>query len=179
MPPGQASPAPSPATPILPLRSGGSAPIPRIMSRAVHHRAIATLCPGVNAVGGTGQCTELSHNRNCRCGGRTSRDLFGCAVVPTPTIRPRRSVNSRSNRRKSDSARTFKKYSRLESQFPGTPPTPTHSSETTPKRMQCPPPPSGGRRNRPPPPPSRAPSLCPATVPLTASAGFNATCNRQ
>ena len=31
----------------------------------------------------------------------------------------------------------------------------------------------------PPPPPSRAPSLCPATVPLTASASFNGICNRQ
>ena len=30
-----------------------------------------------------------------------------------------------------------------------------------------------------PPPPSRTPSLCPATVPLTASAGFNGICNRQ
>ena len=34
----------------------------------------------------------------------------------------------------------------------------------------------GGRY---PPPPSRAPSLCPATVPLTPSAGFNGICNRQ
>ena len=32
---------------------------------------------------------------------------------------------------------------------------------------------------RPPPPPSRAPSLCPATVPLTPSAGFNGICNRR
>ena len=32
---------------------------------------------------------------------------------------------------------------------------------------------------RPPPPPSRAPSLCPATVPLTARAGFHGICNRQ
>ena len=30
-----------------------------------------------------------------------------------------------------------------------------------------------------PPPPSRAPSLCPATVSLAASAGFNGICNRQ
>ena len=30
-----------------------------------------------------------------------------------------------------------------------------------------------------PPPASRAPSLCPATVPLAASAGFNGICNRQ
>ena len=30
-----------------------------------------------------------------------------------------------------------------------------------------------------PPPPSRAPSLCPATVSLAASAGFNSICNRQ
>ena len=30
-----------------------------------------------------------------------------------------------------------------------------------------------------PPPPSRAPSLCPATVPLTPSAGLNGICNRQ
>ena len=30
-----------------------------------------------------------------------------------------------------------------------------------------------------PPPPSRAPSLCPATVSLTASASFNGMCNRQ
>ena len=29
------------------------------------------------------------------------------------------------------------------------------------------------------PPMSRALSLCPATVPLTASAGFNGVCNRQ
>ena len=35
----------------------------------------------------------------------------------------------------------------------------------------------GGRN--PPPPASRAPSLCPATVPLTPSAGFNGICNRQ
>ena len=28
-------------------------------------------------------------------------------------------------------------------------------------------------------PPSRAPSLCPATVPLTPSAGFDGICNRQ
>ena len=31
----------------------------------------------------------------------------------------------------------------------------------------------------PPPPPSRALGLCPATVPLTASAGLNGSCNRQ
>ena len=31
----------------------------------------------------------------------------------------------------------------------------------------------------PPPPPSRAPSLCPATVPLTPSASLNGICNRQ
>ena len=31
----------------------------------------------------------------------------------------------------------------------------------------------------PPPPPSRAPSLCPATVPLTASVSFNGIGNRQ
>ena len=30
----------------------------------------------------------------------------------------------------------------------------------------------------PPPPPSRAPGLCPATVPLTASASLNGVCNR-
>ena len=30
-----------------------------------------------------------------------------------------------------------------------------------------------------PPPPSRAPSLCPATVPLTPSASLNGICNRQ
>ena len=30
-----------------------------------------------------------------------------------------------------------------------------------------------------PPPPSRAPGLCPATVPPTPSAGFNGTCDRQ
>ena len=30
-----------------------------------------------------------------------------------------------------------------------------------------------------PPPPSKAPSLCPATVSLTASASFNGICNRQ
>ena len=30
-----------------------------------------------------------------------------------------------------------------------------------------------------PPPPSRAPSLCPATVSLTPSAGFSSICNRQ
>ena len=30
-----------------------------------------------------------------------------------------------------------------------------------------------------PPPPSRASSLCPATVPLTASAAFNGICNRH
>ena len=29
------------------------------------------------------------------------------------------------------------------------------------------------------PPPSRAPSLCPATVPLTPSTSFNGICNRQ
>ena len=29
------------------------------------------------------------------------------------------------------------------------------------------------------PPPSRAPSLCPATVPLTPSASFHGICNRQ
>ena len=45
--------------------------------------------------------------------------------------------------------------------------------------------PEGGGRNAlegggaPPPPPSRAPSLCPATVPLTASASFNGIRNRQ
>ena len=48
----------------------------------------------------------------------------------------------------------------------------------------CPPPPSPGmhwKRGEPPPPPplSRAPSLCPATVPLTASASLNGICNRQ
>ena len=32
---------------------------------------------------------------------------------------------------------------------------------------------------QPPPPPSRAPSLCPATVTLTPSAGFNGICNRR
>ena len=43
----------------------------------------------------------------------------------------------------------------------------------------------GGRLPPPPPglvptpPPSRAPSLCPATVSLTASASFNGICNRQ
>ena len=31
----------------------------------------------------------------------------------------------------------------------------------------------------PPPPPSRAPCLCPASVPLTASASLNGICNRQ
>ena len=31
----------------------------------------------------------------------------------------------------------------------------------------------------PPPPPCSAPSLCPARVPLTASASFNGICNRQ
>ena len=31
----------------------------------------------------------------------------------------------------------------------------------------------------PPPPPARAPSLSPATVPLTPSAGLNGICNRQ
>ena len=31
----------------------------------------------------------------------------------------------------------------------------------------------------PPPPLSRAPSLCPATVSVTASASFNVICNRQ
>ena len=30
-----------------------------------------------------------------------------------------------------------------------------------------------------PPPPPPGPSLCPATVPLTASANFNGVCNRQ
>ena len=46
--------------------------------------------------------------------------------------------------------------------------------------MPTPPPPrdalEGGEV---PPPPFRAPSLCPATVPLTASASFNGICNRQ
>ena len=49
-----------------------------------------------------------------------------------------------------------------------------------------PPPPSspgmhrkGGEVLQPPPPPFRAPSLCPATVPLTASARLNGICNRQ
>ena len=36
-----------------------------------------------------------------------------------------------------------------------------------------------GRGGRYPPPPSRAPSLSPATVPLTARASFNGICNRQ
>ena len=36
-----------------------------------------------------------------------------------------------------------------------------------------------GRGGGTPPPPSRAPSLCPAAVPPTASAGFNGICNRQ
>ena len=36
-----------------------------------------------------------------------------------------------------------------------------------------------GGRYAPPPPPSRAPSLCPATVPLTPSASLNGICNRQ
>ena len=36
-----------------------------------------------------------------------------------------------------------------------------------------------GKGGCPPPPRSRAPSLCPATVPLTPSAGFNGFCNRQ
>ena len=36
-----------------------------------------------------------------------------------------------------------------------------------------------GRAGGTPPPPSRAPSLCPATVSLTASASVNGTCNRQ
>ena len=36
-----------------------------------------------------------------------------------------------------------------------------------------------GGEAAPPPPSSRAPSLCPATVPLTASAGFNGICNRH
>ena len=35
-----------------------------------------------------------------------------------------------------------------------------------------------GREAVPPPPPSRAPSLCPATVPLTPSASFNGDSNR-
>ena len=35
------------------------------------------------------------------------------------------------------------------------------------------------KRRAPLPPPSRAPSLCPATVPLTPSAGLNGICNRQ
>ena len=35
----------------------------------------------------------------------------------------------------------------------------------------------GGRGT--PPPPSTAPSLCPATVPLTPSASLNGICNRQ
>ena len=47
----------------------------------------------------------------------------------------------------------------------------------------CPPPPSRdaleGAGGAPPPPPSRAPSLRPATVPLTASAGLNGICNRH
>ena len=43
----------------------------------------------------------------------------------------------------------------------------------------CPPPPPGciGRGGGT--PPSRAPSLCPATVPPTASASLNGICNRQ
>ena len=43
------------------------------------------------------------------------------------------------------------------------------------------PPPPGmhWKRGRHPPPASRAPSLCPATVPLTASASLNGSCNRQ
>ena len=35
------------------------------------------------------------------------------------------------------------------------------------------------RGGTPPPPPSRAPSLRPATVPLTPSASLNGICNRQ
>ena len=34
-------------------------------------------------------------------------------------------------------------------------------------------------RGEAPPSPSRAPSLCPATVPLTPSASFNGICNRR
>ena len=37
----------------------------------------------------------------------------------------------------------------------------------------------GGEVTAPPPPPSRASSLRPAIVPLTANAGFNGICNRQ
>ena len=37
----------------------------------------------------------------------------------------------------------------------------------------------GGGGVPPPPPPSRAPSMCPATVPLTPSASLNGICNRQ
>ena len=38
---------------------------------------------------------------------------------------------------------------------------------------------NGGRGGYPPLPPSRTPSLCPATVPLTPSAGLNSICNRH